>query len=106
MNTKVYVGNLSHLTTSEDLRMLFSRAGSVVSVDVVKDQKTGRSRGFAFVEMVSQSDAGKAVSEFNGYLLDRRRLAVKAARSQGQKPKHAGALKEYTSYHEISNRGY
>ena len=86
--------------------MLFSRAGSVVSVEVIKDQKTGKSKGFAFVEMVSQSDAGKAVSEFNGYLLDRRRLAVKSAKNQGQKPKHAGAFKEYTSYHEIGNRGY
>ena len=124
MNTKLYVGNLSHLTTSEDLRLLFARAGSVVSVEVIKDRETGKSKGFAFVEMVSQSDAGKAVSEFNGYLLDRRKIGVMPARNQGQKQnmgqrskkmgtyteyksyQDIGTFTEYQSYHDISNRRY
>ena len=57
MDTKLYVGNLSYETTEDDLRSLFSNAGTVISVALIKDRDTGRSKGFAFVEMSSQSEA-------------------------------------------------
>ena len=65
METKLYVGNLSYNTTDEDLRELFAQAGTVKSVTVMRDLDTGRSRGFAFVEMESNEEATKAISLFN-----------------------------------------
>jgi RNA recognition motif-containing protein len=102
MDTKLYIGNLSPVTTAEDLRLLFATAGRVVSVELIKEKKTGKSKGFAFVDMVSQGDAGKAVSEFNGYTLDQRRIKVMVARKTSPQPKQRKtAYKEYTSYREI-----
>jgi cold-inducible RNA-binding protein len=107
MNTKLYVGNLSLLTTAEDLRQLFSSAGGVVSVDLIKDKKTGKPKGFAFVEMVSQGDAGKAVSEFNGRTLDQRRIKVMPAKvGGGSQPKAKGGYVEYKSYNESVHQPY
>ncbi len=100
MDTKLYIGNLSPVTTAEDLRQLFATAGGVVSVEVIKDKKTGKPKGFAFVEMVSQGDAGKAVSEFNGYRLDQRRIKVMVARSVSPQVKRPAAYVEYKSYRE------
>jgi RNA recognition motif-containing protein len=101
LDTKLYVGNLSPVTTGEDLRMLFNTVGRVISVELIKDKKTGKSKGFAFVEMISQGDAGKAVSEFNGYQLDRQRLNVKAAKA-GNRPSRRTpqGYVEYKSYNE------
>lgn len=102
MDTKLYVGNLSPVTTTEDLRMLFATAGGVVSVELIKDKRTGKPKGFAFVEMVSQGDAGKAVSEFNGYRLDQHRIKVMVARpSSSPQPRRATGYVEYKSYREI-----
>lgn len=106
MNTKLYVGNLSLLTTAEDLRMLFSSAGGVVSVTLIKDKKTGKPKGFAFVEMVSQGDAGKAVSEFNGRNVDKRRIKVLPAKAGGQQQKQTGGYVEYKSYNESVHPTY
>jgi cold-inducible RNA-binding protein len=80
METKLYVGNLSYSASEEDLRELFSGAGTVSSVTLIKDRDTGRSRGFAFVEMSSQVEAENAISMFNGYSMDNRQLTVNIAR--------------------------
>lgn len=104
VETKLYIGNLSPETTAEDLRMLFATVSGVVSVDLVKDKRTGKSKGFAFVDMVSQGDAGKAVSEFNGYHLDQRRIKVMVARPGGggksNQSRRPRGYTEYKSYNE------
>jgi RNA recognition motif-containing protein len=80
MDNKLYVGNLPFSTTEEDLRSMFSQAGTVVSVSLIKDRDTGRSRGFAFVELSTQAEAEKAVSLFNNTPLENRSLKVNLAR--------------------------
>jgi RNA recognition motif-containing protein len=76
MEIEIYVGNLSKSTTQEDLNVLFSQAGDVTFVDVIKDRQSGESNGFAFVTMSAQSEADKAISMFNAYFLDDRHLKV------------------------------
>ena len=80
MATKLYVGNLSFRTTSEDLRDLFAQAGTVESASVIEDRETGRSRGFGFVEMASAEEAAAAVEQFNGKDFNGRNLTVNEAR--------------------------
>ncbi|MGH9897373.1 MAG: RNA recognition motif domain-containing protein [Pyrinomonadaceae bacterium] len=80
MATKLYVGNLSFRTTSEELRDLFAQAGAVESASVIEDRDTGRSRGFAFVEMSSADEAATAISQFNGKEIGGRALTVNEAR--------------------------
>jgi RNA recognition motif-containing protein len=85
MGRRLYVGNLPYKATDEELTELFSRAGAVDSVRVMRDQATGRARGFAFVEMATDEDAQKAIAEFHQYQMDGRALVVNEAR-----PKPAG----------------
>ena len=80
MSTKLYVGNLAFQTTSEDLRQLFAQAGTVSSANVVEDRDTGRSRGFAFVEMATPEEANAAIEQFNGKELGGRALKVNEAK--------------------------
>jgi RNA recognition motif-containing protein len=80
MAMKLYVGNLSFQTSSEDLQQLFSQAGTVESASVVEDRDTGRSRGFGFVEMASKEEGEKAIEQFNGTDLGGRNLTVNEAR--------------------------
>jgi RNA recognition motif-containing protein len=80
MNTKIYVGNLPFQTTENDLQTLFSQAGDVVSVKILKDHQTGHSRGFAFVEMSTRREAQKAVSMLNKRSFMEKELLVKEAR--------------------------
>lgn len=77
---KLYVGNLSFQTSSEELQQLFSQAGTVESASVVEDRDTGRSRGFGFVEMASKEEGEKAIQQFNGTDLNGRNLTVNEAR--------------------------
>lgn len=65
METRLYIGNMSKETTEEDLRAMFSEAGTVESVDLVMNPQTGKPRGFAFVTMSSQAEAEKAITMFN-----------------------------------------
>jgi RNA recognition motif-containing protein len=82
MNSKLYVGNLSYSSTEEDLRDLFAQAGTVTSVALIKDRDSGRSKGFAFVEMSNQAEAQKAIEMFNGRSLSDRELRVSIAKPQ------------------------
>jgi RNA recognition motif-containing protein len=90
METKLYVGNLSYSTTEEGLRALFTQAGTVAAVDIIKDRDTGRSKGFAFVEMTSQAEAEQAIKLFNGYEMDGRALKVNPARPKEERPYGGG----------------
>jgi RNA recognition motif-containing protein len=80
MSTKLYVGNLSFNTSSQDLQDLFAGAGTVESTNIIEDRETGRSRGFAFVEMSSAEEAQNAISQFNGKEIDGRSLNVNEAK--------------------------
>src|SRR5215471_19077656 len=80
MSTKLYVGNLAFQTTSEELQDLFAQAGTVESASVVEDRMTGRSRGFAFVEMASKEEAASAIEQFNGKEVGGRALKVNEAK--------------------------
>jgi len=80
MSRKLYVGNLPYETGEAELQELFGRAGTVEKVTVMRDQMTGRARGFGFVEMGSDEEAQKAISELNEYQLGGRGLTVNEAR--------------------------
>ena len=80
MGRKLYVGNLPYETGEAELQELFARAGAVEKVTVMRDAATGRARGFGFVEMGSDDDAQKAITELNEYQLGGRGLKVNEAR--------------------------
>jgi RNA recognition motif-containing protein len=80
MNRKLFVGNLPFSTEESRLQELFAQAGPVESVRVMRDQATGRSRGFGFVEMATEDAARAAIEKFNETELDGRRIAVNEAR--------------------------
>ena len=82
MGKKIFVGNLSFDTTSAQLESLFSEVGPCESASVITDRATGRSRGFAFVEMSSAADAQKAISALNGRELQGRTLNVSEAKER------------------------
>src|SRR4026207_851961 len=79
MGTKLYVGNLSFRTTSDELRDAFASVGTVESASVIEDRETGRSRGFAFVEMATPEEAAAAIEAFNGKDFGGRNLTVHGA---------------------------
>lgn len=76
----IFVGNLSFNSTEEAVRSLFERYGAVNSARIMTDRDTGRSRGFAFVEMENDSEATNAINALNGYQMDGRSLNVNEAR--------------------------
>ena len=80
MTAKLYVGNLDYAVTNEQLVELFSQAGKVLSAMVIIDRYSGRSKGFAFVEMESKQAAQKAINLFNGKDFQGRSLVVNEAR--------------------------
>ena len=86
MSSKLYVGNLPFATTAQDLQDLFAQAGSVTTVDLIFDKFTGRSRGFAFVNMATPEDARNAVEKFHGYAMEGRNLTVNEARPREERP--------------------
>ena len=80
----IFVGNLDFSATEASVRTLFERYGSVERVNLVTDRDTGRSRGFAFVEMTDVAQADRAITELNGVDLNRRALNVNEARPKPQ----------------------
>jgi cold-inducible RNA-binding protein len=85
MAKKLYVGNLSYSTTEGNLSAFFGAVGEVASVNLITDRMTGRSRGFAFVEMAEESAAQQAIAELNGKELDGRALKVAEARPRKER---------------------
>lgn len=78
--SRLFVGNIPYTTTEEDLRGLFEGAGKVASIRIITDFDTGRSKGYAFVEMASPADAEQAVKSLNGATLSERKIVVNEAR--------------------------
>jgi cold-inducible RNA-binding protein len=89
MSRKLYVGNLSYQTEAPELQQLFEQAGTVADVKVMKDMATGRSRGFAFIEMGTDEEAAKAISDLNAVQFEGRNLTVNEARP---KTEHGGGF--------------
>ena len=80
MSTKLYVGNLSFNTSAQDLETMFGESGTVQSASIIEDRDTGRSRGFAFVEMSSPEEAKAAITAFDGKEVGGRNLKVNEAK--------------------------
>ena len=87
METKLYVGNLSYDTAEDGVRTMFAKAGTVVSVDIIKDRDTGRMKGFAFVTMNGDEDAQNAIKILNEKMLDDRAIRVNIARPREEQPR-------------------
>jgi len=83
---KLFVGGISYDTTEEALKDFFSKAGTVESVTIIKDKFSGRSKGFAFVEMGSEEEAKKAIDTLSGQELDGRNITVNVARPMTERP--------------------
>jgi cold-inducible RNA-binding protein len=85
MDTRIYVGNLAKSTTDDEIKTLFTQAGEVTQVDLIKDRASGLSKGFAFVTMTNQVEAGKAITMFNTYSLAGNDLKVDIAKPRGER---------------------
>jgi cold-inducible RNA-binding protein len=86
MATKLYVGGLPYSTTQDELQEAFAKAGAVVSTSIIMDKMTGRSRGFGFVEMSSDSEAQAAIEMWNGKDFGGRKLTVNEAKPLEARP--------------------
>jgi len=84
-STRIFVGSLSFNATEEDLKQVFSQAGTVVSVFIPVDKMTGRKRGFGFVEMSTPDEAAKAISELNGKEIVGRPVALNEAQPRAER---------------------
>ena len=85
---KIYVGNLSWNADESDLRDAFSAHGEVTSVQIITDRETGRSRGFAFVEMENDEEAKAAISAVDNKEIDGRQVKVNEAKPRNEKPRY------------------
>jgi RNA recognition motif-containing protein len=95
MAAKLYVGNLSFNATEQDLEDMCGEFGTVQSVKIIEDRETGRSRGFAFVEMSSNEEAQNAISGLNGKEIDGRSLTVNEAKPQEERGGSGGGRGGY-----------
>lgn len=86
METKLYVGNMSQETTEDDLRLLFTEAGTVNSVNLIMDRKKGKSKGFAFVTMSSEMEAQKAISMFDSKEVNEHAIKVNVSHPREEQP--------------------
>jgi cold-inducible RNA-binding protein len=106
--SKLYIGNLPFTATDAELSEIFSQCGTVDSARVITERETGRSKGFGFVEMSSQEEAQKAISELNGKDLDGRQLTVNEARPQEPRQSTgygSGGKKSSSSFKSGGSRG-
>ncbi len=85
MAKKLFVGGISYSTSEEGLRAAFEKAGTVTSATIITDRMSGRSKGFAFVEMDNDDEAAKAIEMWNGQELDGRKIAVNEARPREER---------------------
>jgi RNA recognition motif-containing protein len=83
--TNIYVGNLAYRATEEEIREAFSRFGQVSSVQIIKDRETGRSRGFAFVEMPNADEAKEAIEQLNSTDIAGRQVTINEARPRRER---------------------
>lgn len=90
MSKKLYVGNLPYSANDQSLSDAFSECGSVQSAKVIMDRDSGRSKGFAFVEMSTEDEAAKAISRFNGTDMDGRAMTVTEAKPQAPRENRGG----------------
>ena len=90
MSTKLYIGNLSFNTTTQDLEDVFAEVGTVESTNIIEDRDTGRSRGFAFVEMSSAEEAQNAIEQLDGKDVDGRQLKVSEAKPRENRASGGG----------------
>jgi RNA recognition motif-containing protein len=88
---KIYVGNLPHSTTEGSLRQAFEAHGTVNTADLIKDKFSGESRGFAFVEMPTQSEANAAITALNGQDFGGRTLTVNEAKPREDRPRNTNS---------------
>jgi cold-inducible RNA-binding protein len=98
MNNKLFVGNLSFNTTENDLQDMFAAHGTVNEANLMTDRMTGRSRGFGFVTMSTETEAQTAISALNGSSTDGRSLTVNVARPREDRPagQSSGGRREYS----------
>jgi cold-inducible RNA-binding protein len=107
MSSKLYVGNLSFNTSTQELEQMFAEFGTVESTNIIEDRDTGRSRGFAFVEMSSKEEAQNAISALNGKEIDGRELKVNEAVDRDNRGGGGGANRgggNRSNYSSDSNR--
>ncbi|ADV44827.1 RNA-binding protein [Bacteroides helcogenes] len=90
----IYIAGLNFSTTDADLNDLFSEYGEVSSARVITDRETGRSRGFAFVEMPDDEAAQKAIDELNGAEYDNKTISVNVARPREERPRNGGGNRD------------
>ncbi len=90
METKLYIGNMSQETTEQDLRTMFTEAGTVGTVELIMDRQTGKPKGFGFLTMSSQAEAEKAISMFDTKEVNTRPLKVNIAKPRVERPDMAG----------------
>jgi cold-inducible RNA-binding protein len=88
--TSIYVGNLAHSATEDDLRQAFEQYGTVSSVNIIKDRETGRPRGFAFVDMPDGAQANEAIKQLNLREISGRSITVNEARPKTDRPRRGG----------------
>ena len=93
MGNRLYIGNLSYHTTTEELRTEFASCGTVIDAKVVVDQETGQNRGFGFVEFGTEAEATKAIQEFDGYEFGGRQLRVRVA--EPKPPRGSGGPRNF-----------
>lgn len=95
MNKKLHVGNLNYATTEDELQGLFAEVGPVVSVAIITDRRTGRSRGYGFVEMEAEQAAQEAIERLNNYELGQRNITVSEARPPRERSSRGGGQRRY-----------